>query len=144
MRILFDVSRHDIGPTSGIPYISRALKLGLLRLVIMYATSDTDNGTAKENKIYTKISKILEQGLRAALVNYTVVLRLHEVFQDALELAAAHKLGESKYAKHWDAFFHLVTGPHQHFDRLRSKGQTILQSWHKSEGEFPHLTRAVS
>ncbi|KAJ6525840.1 hypothetical protein DFH09DRAFT_172191 [Mycena vulgaris] len=98
----------------GYPHIARALKFGLLWVIVMYAAS-ADNNVGKTNQ---KIAEILEHLLRAALVSYRVVRRLREVFQDAVDLAIELHLDKTQFAEQWDGFSASVQ------DRLG-----VLNSW---------------
>ncbi|KAJ6520671.1 hypothetical protein DFH09DRAFT_1287419 [Mycena vulgaris] len=82
----------------GYPYIARALKFGLLRVIVMYAAS-ADNNVGKTNQ---KIAEILQHLVRAALVSYRVVWQLREVFQDAVDLAIELHLDKTQFAEQWN------------------------------------------
>ncbi|KAJ7221500.1 hypothetical protein GGX14DRAFT_558992 [Mycena pura] len=98
----------------GYPYIARALKFGLLRVIVVYAAS-ADNNVGKTNQ---KIAEILQHLLRAALVSYRVVRQLREVFQAAVDLAIELHLDKTQFAELWNGFSASVQ------DRLG-----VLNSW---------------
>ncbi|KAJ7167999.1 hypothetical protein C8R46DRAFT_259346 [Mycena filopes] len=110
----------------GHPYLLRALRSGLLRLIITLGSSTTAADMSDEDGIPANITIILREILPQALVHRAVVAQLQRSLEEVTNLPAAFK--SSAFMADWNVFVDSATEHMECYERWKANSKAALKA----------------